>query len=195
MSANVGCAILAAGASRRLGRPKQLVIHRGAPLVVLAAECAIRSRATACAVIVGAEQRAVRDALAGAPLEIIENPEWHEGVASSIRAAATWAKSRRLHALIIALCDQPKLTSAHLERLIAEYERLRLPVASFYARKNAVPALIPDTYLDQLCALSGDRGASALLNGGARVTSVAWPDGEFDVDDADAERQLQSCGK
>ncbi|HEX3773207.1 MAG TPA: nucleotidyltransferase family protein [Polyangiaceae bacterium] len=192
MNTSVGCAILAAGASRRLGRPKQLVIHRGAPLVLRAAECALRSRAAAHAVVVGAEQSAVRAALAGAALEIVENADWREGVASSIRAAAKWAKSRRLRALIIALCDQPKLTSEHLDRLIAEYERLGLPVASFYAQKNAVPALIPSAYFGELSALSGDRGASAVLNSGTPIAAVTWPDGEFDVDDVEAERQLQA---
>jgi CTP:molybdopterin cytidylyltransferase MocA len=190
----VACAILAAGASRRLGRPKQTLLHRGQPLVVSAAECACQSRAAACAVVVGAHGGAVRAALGELPIEILDNDAWDEGVASSIRAAAHWAQARKCHALIIALCDQPKLTPMHLDRLINEFERARLPVASFYARKNAVPALFPGSSFDQLNALCGDVGASALLNDGAPVTSVPWPDGEFDIDTTDAERRLQALG-
>jgi len=190
----IACAILAAGASRRLGRPKQTLLHRGQPLVVAAAECACQSRASACAVVVGASGGAVREALGDLPIEILDNDAWNEGVASSIRVAVRWARTRQCQALIIALCDQPKLTAAHLDRLISEYERMRLPVASFYARKNAVPALFPCSSFDELSALCGDVGASALLNDGAPVASVPWPDGEFDVDTTDAERRLQSRG-
>jgi CTP:molybdopterin cytidylyltransferase MocA len=191
MSVRVACAVLAAGASRRLGRPKQLLMHRGQPLVVAAAECACQSQASACAVISGAHAGAVSAALSGLAIELVANPDWSEGVASSIRAATRWAKARSCQALIIALCDQPKLTAQHLDRLIGEYDRCLLPVASYYARKNAVPALFPEASFDDLLALSGDAGASALLNGGGSpVTRVAWPDGEFDVDTADAERRL-----
>jgi CTP:molybdopterin cytidylyltransferase MocA len=187
----VACAILAAGASRRLERPKQTLLHRGQPLVVSATECACQSRAAACAVVIGAYGSAVRAALGDLPTEILDNEEWSEGVASSIRVAVRWAQARKCHALLIALCDQPKLTPMHLDRLISEYEPTRRPVASFYARKNAVPALFPGSSCDALNALCGDVGASSLLNDGTSVTSVPWPDGELDVD---AARRLQSFG-
>jgi xanthine dehydrogenase accessory factor len=190
----VACAILAAGASRRLGRPKQTLLHRGQPLVVSAAECACQSRAAACVVVVGAHGGAVRAALGDLPIEILNNEAWSEGIASSIRAAVRWAQARKCEALIIALCDQPRLSATHLDCLISEYERTRLPVASFYARKNAVPALFPVSSFDELNALCGDVGASALLNEGLPAASVPWPDGEFDVDTAEAERRLQSLG-
>lgn len=188
----VACAILAAGASRRLGRPKQLLVHRGQPLVVSAAECACRSRAAARAVVIGAHGNAVRAALGKRPIEILDNPDFSEGIAASIRLAARWAKQRRCQALILALCDQPKLTAAHLDRLIFEYERQRLPVASRYFGKNAVPALFPSTSFDALQALCGDRGASALLNGDDRITTVPWPEGELDVDSAEDALRLQT---
>jgi CTP:molybdopterin cytidylyltransferase MocA len=137
----------------------------------------------------------VRAALADLQIEILNNDAWSEGVASSIRAAVRWSEARKCHALIIALCDQPKLTPAHLDRLIGEFERTRLPVSSFYAGKNAAPALFPSSSFDELNALCGDVGASALLNRGTPVTSVPWPDGEFDVDTTDAERRLQSSGR
>jgi CTP:molybdopterin cytidylyltransferase MocA len=182
VSARVACAILAAGASRRLGRPKQLVLHRGRPLVRLAAECAWQARAVECAVVIGAHADAVRAALGGLPVEPVYNPDWNEGVASSIRMAADWARAKGSDALLIALCDQPRLTPEHLDRLIGEYEQSGLPVASRYALKNAVPALFPRSLFDALGCLRGDAGASVLLNGSSAVAAVAWADGEFDVD-------------
>jgi CTP:molybdopterin cytidylyltransferase MocA len=190
MSCRIACAILAAGGSQRLGHPKQLVLHRGQPLVRLAAQCAWQSRAAACSVVVGAHANAVRAGLGGLPVEVIHNADWAEGVASSLRAATAWAVESSCEALLLALCDQPHLTAKHLDRLIAEYELGARPVASRYAGKNAVPALFPARYFAYLARLRGDAGASRLLNGGAPVTSVPWSEGEFDVDTPEAERLL-----
>lgn len=159
-----------------------------------AAECACRSRASACAVVVGAHSRAVRAALGDLAIEVLDNPAWDEGVASSIRIAATWAKRRNCRALLIALCDQPKLSALHLDRLIAEHEGCLLAVASRYAGKNAVPALFPAARFDDLLGLRGDAGASALLNDGSPVCSVSWPEGEWDVDTPAAAGRLQGNG-
>ena len=139
MSPRVGCAVLAAGASRRLGHPKQLARHRGEPLVRLAAGCGCQSRAVATAVVVGAHAGAVHAALHELPVEIVPNPDWQQGLAASIRAASAWAERHALDALLLALCDQPRLTSAHLDRLIAEFERTGLAVASYYAQKSGSP--------------------------------------------------------
>ena len=190
MKPRVACAILAAGGSRRLGHPKQLVLHRGQPLVRLAALCAWQSRAAACAVVVGAAGDAVRQALGAVPVEVLRNADWEEGVAASLRVALSWAREAGCTALLVALCDQPRLTPAHLDQLIAEHERTGLAVASRYADKNAVPALFPSAYFDALAALRGDSGASPLLNGSQPVVSVPWPGGALDVDTQDSERRL-----
>ncbi len=194
MRPRVACAVLAAGGSRRLGHPKQLVLHRGQPLVRVAALCAWQSRAAACAVVVGSAADAVRHALGALPFEILPNEQWAEGVATSVRVAVTWAREAGCDALLVALCDQPRLTPAHLDRLIAEHERSGLAVASRYADKHAVPALFPKSYFGALAELRGDSGASALLNGSSPVVSIPWPEGEFDIDTADSERRLLHPG-
>jgi CTP:molybdopterin cytidylyltransferase MocA len=190
MTARVACAVLAAGASRRLGPPKQLALHRGEPLVHLAASCICRSRATAAAVIVGAHGGSVRAALGGLPIAIVSNPDWEQGMATSIRVAVTWAEQHESDALLLALCDQPRLSTAHLDQLIDEFERSRLPIASYYAHKCAVPALFPRSLFSSLATLCGDSGASRLLNDGRPVRLVSWADGEFDVDTLETEQRL-----
>ncbi len=190
MSARVACAILAAGASRRLGHPKQLLLHGGTPLVRLAAACARQSRAAACAVVLGAHANAVQAAVAGLDVDVLENEAWSEGVASSIRTACAWANRLGSDALLLALCDQPRLTAQHLDQLIGEYERTGLLTASSYAGKNAVPALFPRAHFATLAALHGDTGASPLLNGAAHVHAVPWADGELDIDTPASAAQL-----
>jgi len=190
MNARVACAVLAAGASRRLGHPKQLTLHRGEPLVRLAAECAGESRASAAAVVVGAHAGSVRAALGALPIEVVSNSDWERGMAESIRVAVAWAEQRESDALLLALCDQPRLSADHLDRLIAEFARTGVPVASHYAHKCGVPALFPRSLFAALATLSGDQGASRLLNDGRRLSRLSWPDGEFDVDTVEAERKL-----
>ncbi|MEI9954222.1 MAG: nucleotidyltransferase family protein [Pseudomonadota bacterium] len=190
MTVRVACAVLAAGASRRLGHPKQLTLHRGEPLVRLAAQCACQSRASAAAVIVGAHAGSVRAALGTLPIEVVLNPDWELGMAASIRVAVAWAEQRGSDALLLALCDQPRLSAAHLDGLIGEFERKRLPVCSYYAHKNAVPALFPRVSFGELAMLDGDGGASPLLNDGRPLSRLSWAEGEFDIDTVEAERKL-----
>ena len=192
MTARIACAVLAAGASRRLGHPKQLSLHRGEPLVRLAARCVVRSRANVAAVVVGAHAESVRDAVAGLPIEVLQNSDWEQGMAASVRVAAAWAARHDFEALLLTLCDQPRLVAPHLDLLIAEFERTGLPIASYYAHKSAVPALFPRSTFDALATLRGDSGASRLLNDGRAAIRVPWPDGEFDVDTVEAERKLSS---
>jgi molybdenum cofactor cytidylyltransferase len=141
-------------------------------------------------VIVGAHEGAIRAALGELPIEIVSNPEWPRGMATSIRVAVAWAEACDSEALLLTLCDQPRLSAAHLDHLIAEFERTGLPVASHYAHKNAVPALFPRALFGSLAMLSGDRGASSLLNDGRPLSRLFWPDGEFDVDTLESEQEL-----
>ena len=182
MTASVACAVLAAGASRRLGFPKQLALHRGIPLARWATLCATRSTASETALVVGAHAQEVTESVAGLPVTVLHNAEWQEGIAASIRAAVAWAELRDHAALLIALCDQPRLTAPHLSHLIRLFQQGGITVASRYAGKNAVPAIFARADFEHLLALRGDSGAGRLLNGGALVVDVAWPEGAFDVD-------------
>ena len=178
----VGCAILAAGASRRLGRPKQLVQFRGNELVRHLALQALGSKADHLAVIVGASAEQVVPAVGELPLNCVVNLGWREGIASSIRCAAHWAAQKNLDALILMTCDQPHLEAAHLDRLVAEHETGATQVASRYADVVGVPALFSATVFRRLFALNGDAGAAALLREDPHTRSVEWPAGQIDLD-------------
>ncbi len=172
-------AILAAGSSSRLGRPKQLVPVAGEPLLRRTARLALASPCSAIAAIVGAHAAEVRRALAELPVTILDNPAWPEGVASSIRAAAAWAEAQDADALLLMVCDQPRLTTEHLAALLAEQVRGGTIVGSGYSGTVGVPAVFPRSTFAALAALHGDRGARALLGDAA---SIAWDDGAIDVD-------------
>jgi CTP:molybdopterin cytidylyltransferase MocA len=177
---SVALAILAAGASTRMApRRKQLVELDGEPLVRRAARTALASRASHVAVVLGAFADEIALAVAGLAITRLDNPAWAEGMASSVRAAAAWAATIDASALLLCVCDQPAVTTAHLDALIAAHvaDPART-IGSAYAGTVGVPAIIPCTRWPELLALHGDRGARALLGDDA----LPLANGELDVD-------------
>lgn len=177
-----GIAILAAGASRRLGQPKQLVIVEGQPLL---RRVAVLAEAVGCegvAVVLGCEAERAAATLSGLTCEPLINRDWSEGIASSIRVAAAWAQHRDFDALLLLACDQTRLDSAYLLQLWAAWlAKPELPAASAYAGAIGIPAIFPRAHYAALLELQGDRGAAKLLRG-SEVTQLPWPDGAYDLD-------------
>lgn len=180
--AATGIAILAAGGSRRLGQPKQLIELRAEPLVRRVAALAAAVSGKEVAVVLGCEAERVRAALDGIACTCLDNGAWQAGMASSIHAAVRWAEARELSALMLLVCDQTRLTQAVLQQLWAAWAaRPQLPAAAAYADTLGIPAIFPRDYYPALLSLQGDRGAAKLLRG-TDVSTLAWPEGVYDVD-------------
>jgi len=180
----IGAAVLAAGASRRLGRPKQLVSVEGQQLVRRMAEVTLRSGCQPVAVVLGAHAAQVSAGIAKLPVVCLSNPEWSEGMGSSVRVAAGWASDAALDALMLVLVDQLRLSSGHLDALRLASDQGRHIAASAYQGVLGVPAIFPRRFFRALQALKGDSGARQLLRGDLSVTAVNWPDGIYDLDQA-----------
>jgi CTP:molybdopterin cytidylyltransferase MocA len=182
MSLRLGCALLAAGGSRRLGRPKQLVTIQGVPMVRRAALAALGVASASCSVVLGAESSQVSSALSGLPLTPLHNANWETGMASSIRLAADWAQAEDFDGLLLTVCDQPRLDATHLERLTTRFTSKNITVASFYSGARAVPAVFPARLFAALSQLAGDVGIGRLLQRQTAIAVVPWPDGALDID-------------
>jgi len=183
-----GAVVLAAGQSLRLGRPKQLVEFRGEPLVRRATRAAVEAMLEPVVVVIAPAAEAVRAAVAGLPVEVVENPLWASGMASSLRAGVARVRALAPAAAGVTLiaCDQPLVDAAHLQQLLAERRRTGRPVvASEYAGVRGVPVLMGAEILDEVGALEGDTGARDIVRRDpARVAAVPFPGGELDVDTA-----------
>lgn len=184
-----GVVILAAGASTRMGTPKQLLEVAGQPLLVHAVEAALTSPAWPVVVVLGANAEKIRPALASLPVLITENPAWSEGMASSIRAGVTTLQqfSRHLDAAVIALCDQPAFSADTIAQLVAAQRATgRSIVAARYAGRHGAPALFLHEHFATLAHLTGEEGARALLNDPTdRIASVDLPALALDLDTPD----------
>lgn len=181
-----GTAILAAGASTRMGTPKQLLELDGKPLLVRAVEAALASPSWPVVVVLGAHAERIRPLLARLPVLVTENPAWAEGMAASIRAGITTLQqfSRGLDAALIALCDQPAFSADTIAQLVAAQRATgRSIVAARYAGRHGAPAMFLREHFPTLSALTGEEGARALLNSQVdRVASVDLPALALDLD-------------
>ena len=185
-SLRFGAVILAAGASSRMGSPKQLLLLEGQPLVVRAATAALDTGAWPVVVVLGAHAEKIRPVLARLPVLIVENSSWPEGMAASIRTGITTLTqfSRRLDAALVALCDQPAFTAAVIAQLLAaQHATGRSIVAARYASRHGAPALLLREHFPALVALTGEAGARDLLNGSPdRIAAVDRPALAHDLD-------------
>jgi molybdenum cofactor cytidylyltransferase len=175
MMRKVAVIILAAGASRRLGEPKQLLQFRGRTLLRHAAETALQTKCRPVVVVIGVQALRMREELEALDVRVVENEKWEEGVASSIRAGL--AAVGEVEGVIMMLCDQPFVTAEFLDRLAAS-ERL---AAAEYGGSVGVPAFFGREFLPELNALEGDQGAKAILlrNNAERIPC---PEALVDID-------------
>lgn len=181
-----GLVILAAGASRRMGSPKQLIEIDGRPLLVRAIEAALAAPVWPVVVVLGANATAIRPVIGHLPVLVVDNPAWAEGMASSIREGVATLRqfSRALDAAVLALCDQPGFSAATVESLLAAHRATgRGIVAARYSGRLGAPALFTRAHFPALAALTGEEGARDLLNADpARVAAVDLPELARDLD-------------
>lgn len=188
--------ILAAGASLRMGRPKQLLDWHGRPLVRAAAETALAAGLDPLVAVVGAARAEVIAALAGLPLRIVANPSYLAGQSTSLRAGVA-ALGPDVDAAVVLLGDQPFVTVEIVGRIVAEWRASGAAiVAPVYAGQRGNPVLFDRAVFADLLAIQGDQGARAVLAADpSRVRLVHFDDARplADVDTPeDYERLLSS---
>ncbi len=175
--------VLAAGESRRFGATKQLAAFGDGTLV----GNAVRTAEAACGrhSMLVAGKRWPEVVAACAPLQgfFVINPRFAEGMSTSLRAGVQ-AVADSADAVLLMLADQPLVTEAHLDDLVAAWRASPASIiASHYADTLGPPAIFPRAYFAALCALSGDQGAKPLLEAdAANVISVASDRAAIDVD-------------
>jgi CTP:molybdopterin cytidylyltransferase MocA len=182
----VDAAILAAGASRRLGRAKQALEIEGRPLLTRAVEAAIAVSCRRVIVMLGHDAGTLA-ALVPPGAETVVHPGYVEGLGSTIRAAidAVRRADELPDGLLLAVCDQAALDASILRGLLDRWQLAGRPYAAGceYGGKVGTPAVFSPEAFPDLAGLSGDRGARALLRTpGRAVVRVPWPAGALDVD-------------
>jgi len=132
--------ILAAGASTRMGRPKQLVTMDGETMVDRAVRAAREAGCDPVVVVLGALAKRVEEACELDGAVVLVNDLWNEGMGSSLRMGV--AAVRDAEAAVVMTCDMPAVTAVHLLDLMMDRELK----ASRYGGRNGVPGYFPAAY-------------------------------------------------
>ncbi len=181
-----GIIILAAGSSSRLGTPKQNLVFQGQTLLKRAIQNALNSACESVIVVLGANAEAVQTTLADQPVPVIYNPDWQEGMASSIRIGITELKKMAPNttSAILMLCDQPFADAAIINQLIQKKSsNPKGIIASAYDGTIGSPALFHQSFFHELLQLTGNEGAKKLLLKYADdVITVPFLLGAIDID-------------
>ncbi len=180
-----GIIILAAGASTRLGMPKQTLVYNGKTLLEHAVDAALEV-AKPVIVVLGAKADTIVTYLKSKPVTIVYNDSWPQGMASSIAAGlqAVLTDNKAINEVIIMLCDQPFVDALLLNQLIARHtESGKGIIACKYAATIGVPVLLNKKYFDELKLLQGEEGAKKLLlKYKDDVAFVSFEKGVIDID-------------
>lgn len=201
--------ILAAGESRRFGRPKQLLDWRGEPFVRAVAKTALEAGLSPVIVVTGAYSGEVASALNDLPVQVIQNPKWKSGQASSIRAGlgphpplrgALPQNQRYLGragegagGAIFLLADQPQVTPAILHALAEEHAATLAPIiAPMVLDQRANPVLFDRVTFPDLLTLEGDMGGRGIFSK-HKVSYLPWHDNALllDVDTPEHYQRLK----
>jgi molybdenum cofactor cytidylyltransferase len=188
----VAAVVLAAGRSTRMGGPNKLLAEiAGKPLVRIAAEGALASRAKPVIVVTGHQRERVEAALAGLPLKLVHNPDFADGLATSVRIGIATVPSGADGALIC-LGDMPQVDAALINRLIDAFdpEQGALGVVPSINGKRGNPVLWSRRFFPDLMAIEGDVGARRLIGRYGEAVIEVPVTGKAAFTDVDTEEAL-----
>ncbi|ESR22476.1 NTP transferase domain-containing protein [Lutibaculum baratangense] len=193
--AGISALILAAGQSRRMGAVNKLLQPvAGKPIVRHVVEAALASSCREVVVVTGHQREEVEEVLAGLDVRFVWNPDYGEGLSTSLRAGIG-ALSDGSEGALVLLGDMPRVEPGLIDALVAAFapEEGRQIVVPVHQGKRGNPVLWARRYFDDLRSLKGDVGARHLIGeAGAMVFEVEAPRDSvlIDVDTPDALAEL-----
>lgn len=190
----IAAIVLAAGRSTRMGPlNKMLAEIGGKPLVRIAAEQALASRAKPVIVVTGHQREQVEAALAGLPVRFVHNPDYADGLGTSLRTGIA-AVPEEAGGAIVCLGDMPQVDAGLIDKLLAAFDpdKGALIVVPSIDGKRGNPVVWSRRFFNELMAISGDVGARHLIGQYAEVMTEVPLSGEAALTDVDTPESLKA---
>jgi molybdenum cofactor cytidylyltransferase len=168
-----GALILAAGASTRLGSPKQLVRLGDETLLERSIRIAEEAGCAPVVVILGAHEELIRSQCNLSDVLVVFNPDWADGMGTSLSLGARIFEN--VSGIIVMTCDMPTVTADHLAALASS----GTVTASLYVGRKGIPAYFPREVIPALFEMKGDVGAREILR---TASAIELAGGEIDID-------------
>jgi molybdenum cofactor cytidylyltransferase len=189
---NIVAVIMAAGGSQRMGQTKQSMLIDGQPMLARVVDTVVAGLRQVI-VVLGSSADQIEPLLAGKPVTIVINPDWREGIASSLRAGLAQA-TPDVDAALFVPADMPRLKLDTIRVVIARFQDTgKAIVVPTYGGQRGNPALFARTLFPELLALRGDRGGRALFashQADMEMIEVDDPGILIDIDTPDDYRRL-----
>ena len=188
----ISAILLAAGESKRMGQPKQLLPFRGSTLLGQIVENLLQSQAAETIVVLGSQAEKIIPQIAGEPVRIVVNQEFEQGMSSSIKCGLSHI-SEAADGVMIVLGDQPLIEKETIDLLIERHRQsergIILPV---YNGIRGHPVIFTMKYKDELLRLTGDIGGKQIVERHPSDVLEVEVDSESVVTSIDAESDYQS---
>lgn len=182
--------LLAAGGGSRLGRPKALVEFDGQLLIDRTVDLMAAAKLDPCVVVLGAAAEEVRAAADLTRVVVVDNPDWENGMAGSLRAGLT-ALTGRADAVVVLLVDQPLIGAEAIERLVAAWQDGAPAAVATYEGEPRNPALFDVALWPTITrSTTGDVGARSFLRSHPDVVAYVPCDDTGAPDDIDTKEDL-----
>jgi molybdenum cofactor cytidylyltransferase len=184
--------LLAAGQSRRMGGPNKLLMPiDGVPMVARVAQRLLAAHARPLIAVLGKDAEAVDAALGKLPVERVYNPDFAQGLSSSLKRGLA-ALPEDVDGVLVCLGDMPLVSGRHLDRLIAAFNPLegRAIIVPTRRGKRGNPVLWAKRFFPEMAALAGDVGAKHLIGEHAELVAEVEMDDEAILVDVDTPEAL-----
>jgi molybdenum cofactor cytidylyltransferase len=189
-----GIIILAAGSSSRMGQPKQQLVYRQQTLLQHAIQTTAAIMDHKTIVVLGARHETILSDVDSKIADIVINPDWEQGMASSIKSGITALQTLypQAQSTLLMLCDQPFVTTELLQLLIENGGgNENSIVACTYQDTIGTPVLLGKQWFNELLNLQGQEGAKKLLiQNQDQVLIVPFSQGGIDIDTPEDYQQL-----
>lgn len=192
MAGRVAGLLLAAGGGRRFGGPKALAVHAGELLVERGARLLTEGGTNPVVVVVGAAAGEVRARARLGAAEVVDNPRWREGMASSL-VAGLRALDGRAAAVVVALADQPAVGAEAVRRLVEAWGQGAPAAVATYGGAPRNPVLLDASlWQDVADQAKGDAGARSWLRSHPELVRLVPCDGTGRPCDVDTPEDLEA---
>ena len=182
--------ILAAGGSKRLGRPKQLLDWFGVPFIRKVIDTAIEANLYPIVVVTGAYFEEVESVITGKDVIITKNEAWQTGQSSSLISGIRALNDFSFDSFVFMLCDQPQVPAELIKKMImtAHDSKIKI-VSSSVNQKSCPPILFKRECTTELLKLKGDQGGKSLINR-YETRLIEWEDKRI-ILDVDTEKDYK----
>jgi molybdenum cofactor cytidylyltransferase len=158
--------VLAAGMSTRMGQNKLLLDFRDKPLIAHAVDTLLAAAIDEIIVVLGHEAEKVRGKLKGKPVKLVQNPDYQEGLSTSVRVGVE-AVSVQAEGIMIYLVDQPLLEPVDVNQLVRAFTRAKAVnkniVVPFFQGQRGNPVIFDSSYREAMLGVAGDVGCKDVI--------------------------------